>query len=257
MIRYWTILLALAFSLSAATIQLFLKDGTSQKVKEYQVVDDRVKYLSAERGEWEEIPKDLVDFAKTEGAVKAALQADEAETKAEVEEKLAEREARREVRSVPQEPGAYYVDAAGKIVPLKLAESKLVTNKRRALLTVLSPIPAFAGKATVEIEGTQSNFKVSEDRPNFYFRLAKEERMELVRLKLNPKKIARVVQNLDILPVVKEIVTNMEIVETFRRQVGEGLYKVWPTESMEAGEYALLEYTEGKSAPVIFDFSRQ
>ena len=257
MIRYWTILLALAFSLSAATIQLFLKDGTSQKVKEYQVVDDRVKYLSAERGEWEEIPKDLVDFAKTEGAVKAALQADEAETKAEVEEKLAEREARREVRSVPQEPGAYYVDAAGKIVPLKLAESKLVTNKRRALLTVLSPIPAFAGKATVEIEGTQSNFKVSEDRPNFYFRLAKEERMELVRLKLNPKKIARVVQNLDILPVVKEIVTNMEIVETFRRQVGEGLYKVWPTESIEAGEYALLEYTEGKSAPIIFDFSRQ
>ena len=257
MIRYWTILLALAFSLSAATIQLFLKDGTSQKVKEYQVVDDRVKYLSAERGEWEEIPKDLVDFAKTEGAVKAALQADEAETKAEVEEKLAEREARREVRSVPQEPGAYYVDSSGKIVPLKLAESKLVTNKRRALLTVLSPIPAFAGKATVEIEGTQSNFKVSEDRPNFYFRLAKEERMELVRLKLNPKKIARVVQNLDILPVVKEIVTNMEIVETFRRQVGEGLYKVWPTESIEAGEYALLEYTEGKSAPIIFDFSRQ
>lgn len=257
MIRFWTILLAVAFSLSAATIQLFLKDGTSQKVKEYQVVGDRVKYLSAERGEWEEIPKDLVDFAKTEGVVKAAQQADEAETKAEVEEKLAEREARREVRSVPQEPGAYYVDAAGKIVPLKLAESKLVTNKRRALLTVLSPIPAFAGKATVEIEGTQSNFKVSEDRPNFYFRLAKEERMELVRLKLNPKKIARVVQNLDILPVVKEIVTNMEIVETFRRQVGEGLYKVWPTESIEAGEYALLEYTEGKSAPVIFDFSRQ
>ncbi len=257
MIRFWTILLAVAFSLSAATIQLFLKDGTSQKVKEYQVVGDRVKYLSAERGEWEEIPKDLVDFARTEGVVKAAQQADEAETKAEAEEKSAEREARREVRSIPQEPGAYYVDAAGKISSLKLAESKLVTNKRRALLTVLSPIPAFAGKATVEIEGTQSNFKVSEDRPNFYFRLAKEERMELVRLKLNPKKIARVVQNLDIIPVVKEILTNMEIVETFRRQVGEGLYKVWPTESLEAGEYALVEYTEGQSAPVIYDFSRQ
>ena len=257
MIRFWTILLAVAFSLCAATIQLFLKDGTSQKVKEYKVVGDRVAYLSAERGEWEEIPKELVDFAKTEGVVKDAQQADDAETKVEAEEKLAEREARREIRSIPQEPGAYYVDAAGKMIPLKLAESKLVTNKRRALLTVLSPIPAFAGKATVEIEGTKSNFKVSEDRPNFYFRLAKEERMELVRLKLNPKKIARVVQNLDILPVVKEIVTNMEIVETFRRQVGEGLYKVWPTESIEAGEYALLEYTEGKSAPVIFDFSRR
>ena len=68
MIRFWTILLAVAVSLSAATIQLFLKDGTIQKVKEYQVVGDRVKYLSAERGEWEEIPKELVDFAKTEAA---------------------------------------------------------------------------------------------------------------------------------------------------------------------------------------------
>ncbi len=255
--KFWIILIATAVCLSAATIQLYLKDGSFQKVKEYQVVGDRVKYLSAERGEWEEIPKDLIDLEKTEGIVKAAQQADAENTKADLDEKKAESDARREIRSLPAEPGVYYVDPTGKIVPLKLAESKMVTNKRRSLLAALSPIPVFAGKATVEIDGTSSNFAISEDRPNFYFRLAKEERMELVRLKPNTKKVGRVVQSLDIVPVVKEILTTMDIVETFRRQVGEGLYKVWPTESAEAGEYALVEYTEGKTSPLIYDFSRK
>src|SRR2546427_9673755 len=36
--------------------KLVLKDGTFQLVRDYQRNGERVRYLSAERGEWEEIP---------------------------------------------------------------------------------------------------------------------------------------------------------------------------------------------------------
>jgi hypothetical protein len=50
----------------AANQRLGLKDGTYQVVTKYQRVGDRVRYLSAERGQWEELPADLVDWAATE-----------------------------------------------------------------------------------------------------------------------------------------------------------------------------------------------
>ena len=48
-----------------ANHRLILKDGGFQPVRQYQVVGDRVRYLSQDRGEWEEMPADLVDWEAT------------------------------------------------------------------------------------------------------------------------------------------------------------------------------------------------
>src|SRR4051812_29515562 len=91
---------ALAF---AATQRMYLKDGTYQLVREYKVAGDRVRYYTVERGDWEEVPLELVDLKRTEAEVAARDEARKEETAALAAEEKAERAAAREVAKVPVE----------------------------------------------------------------------------------------------------------------------------------------------------------
>jgi hypothetical protein len=236
----------------AANLRLYLKDGTYHLVREYQVVEDRVRYYSIERSEWEEVPLSLVDLKRTEAehAQRQETLRKEAEEVA-AEEKV-EREQRREADRVPPETGVYLV-VGDQLRPIKQAESKVVTNKGRSVLKVLTPLPVVAGKATVELDGERSANPVAGDRPEFYFRLAADERFGLIRL--GAKKGARIVQKWTIIPITKELIEEQQDVEVFRKQVGEGLYKIWPVQPLEPGEYAVVEYTQAKGNVQVWDFA--
>ena len=97
-----------AILLWGQTFKLYLKDGTYHVVREYQVQGDRIRYYSTERGEWEEIPVELVDLTKTDRERKATVDRITSDTRQEDEEEKAEREYAREIASIPMDPGAYY-----------------------------------------------------------------------------------------------------------------------------------------------------
>lgn len=246
--------IAMALMAHAASIRLYLKDGGHQVVREYSVQDDRVRFYSLERSEWEEIPLELVDLKRTEAEIAARAEAVTKDKQAAVQEDAAEREARRVIRRIPEESGVYRLEAADiKTVPQ--ATLRISGSKKRTILQVVVPVPIVAGKKTVEIDGEKSAFVVKDERPEFYIRLASEERFGMLRLK--PGKGVRFVQQWNVVPVTKEILEEHEAVEVFRQQLGDGLYKVWPTKPLEPGEYAVAEYTEGKGNIQAWDFAVQ
>jgi hypothetical protein len=61
----WLAILA-ALTLPAAPLKLYLKSGSDMLVREYELKEDRIRYYSLDRGQWEEIPARLVDLEKTE-----------------------------------------------------------------------------------------------------------------------------------------------------------------------------------------------
>ena len=255
--RLCSLLMLAALSFAAGTLRLYMKDGEYHVISDYKIEGERVKYFSTERGDWEEIPLAMVDLKRTEGERKSRSDAEKTETTLTDAEDKAEREARREIARVPAEAGAYWISGS-ELKPLAIAEAKFVVNKKRQILKVMSPIPMVTGKATYELDGAASKFIVGEDRPEFYFRLSKEERLAIFRLTPDAKKGVRVVQKMTIAPVVNEIVEEPIVIETFRREVGELLFKIWPTEKLAPGEYALVQFTpaqEGNLNIQVWDFS--
>ncbi len=244
-------LLLVAAAAFAANQRLYLKDGSYHVVTEYKVDGDRVNYYSAERSEWEAIPLALVDLPKTEAEQKAhseRLAKDAAEQSAEDE---AERAIENEILRVPPEPGVYLVEKdALRTIPV--GEVKIVTDKKRSILKAVTPVPIITGKATVEMDGEKSSNVITDKRPEFYLRQAANERMAIVRM--GAKKGVRVVEKLSIVPVVNEAMEEQDQVEIFRRQFAEGLFKIWPTADLPPGEYAVVQYTQGKLAIQAWDF---
>jgi hypothetical protein len=255
MLRACFFFLFLAALALAADIKLYLKEGGYHVVREYEVKADRVRFYSTERADWEEMPLELIDLKKTQAELKRRETTEADRKKADAAERAAERAQQREAKAIPDDPGVYWIDK-GNVIALKPADVKVVNDKRRSVLKVLSPVPMVAGKSTLEVDGRTSERPIPRALPELYFRLGQPERFGIARLSPG-KENSRIVERWSIIPISKELVQERDEVDVFRYQLGEDLYKVWPQKPMPPGEYAFIQFTEGKGNVQVWDFTVQ
>src|SRR6202167_2641710 len=165
--------------------RLILKDGSYQLVNRYEVKGDRVRYQSAERNEWEELPSSLVDWPATEKYEKDRTTAAIPEAAALDKEKDAETEA--ELSHLPQvAPGLRLPEASGvflldnfqgqpQLVEMEQTEGDVNPHTRGNIFR--GPLgPIANAKQTVELEGEHSSLHVHVAVPSIYINVDEDDR---------------------------------------------------------------------------------
>jgi hypothetical protein len=160
--------------------RLILKDGSHQAVTKYEIKGDRVRYLSAERNDWEEMPKDLVDWPATEKYEKdrtaGASIPEAAALDIELEaERRAEESLQPEVAPgvhLPDDGGVFVLDTIdGKRQLVEMHQNAGELNrdtKRNLLRSAINPVAG--SKQTIELTGVHAAVQVHGAAPVFYLK---------------------------------------------------------------------------------------
>jgi hypothetical protein len=179
----------------ATNHRLILKDGNYQIVRKYEIVGDRVRYISVERnGDWEEVPVDLVDWEATRKWERDhANQPEEAPSPAMKEaedidkEEAAERDELKarmpEVAKgleLPDEDGVFVLDTfEGKPELVELLPVDLGMNpKTKHGLSTLNPLAG--AKANLELDGAHAKVHLHVNDPAIYLSLGARDDAEKV-----------------------------------------------------------------------------
>jgi hypothetical protein len=173
-----TVALALHSAAQELARRLILKDGSYQSITKYEVKGDRVRYYSAEREEWEELPSSLVDWPATEKFEKDRVSVPTIPEAAVIDKETdAEREA--EEANLPQvAPGLHLPELYGlylldnfkgqpQLDELQQDEGDI---NRNAKTNILRGVVA-SGKATIELDGEHAAVFSHVAVPSIYIRM--------------------------------------------------------------------------------------
>ena len=167
--------------------RLILKDGSYQIVMSYQVKGKIVSYVSAERGEVEELPADLVDWDATHKWEKAHPSTDAAamgDTQAPapvIDPELLKEEADRRALTPEVAPNLNlpdqdsvlaldYFHGTPELVPLVQSDGELNHTTSHNILK-LSLNPRAASHQIVQLKGVESLVQMHVDQPVIYLRV--------------------------------------------------------------------------------------
>jgi len=248
--------------------RLILKDGTYQLATKWEVKGERVRYLSAERNEWEEVPNSLVDWAATDKYEKDRAAGKPAPEAVELDKELeAERQAD-EARSPHVAPGLRLPDDGGvilldtfqtqpQLVELQQSSGELNKNvKGNILRATINPIAS--AKQTIELPGAHARIQAHVTVPAIYVNLeqqdqldkatqiaekSKEEQLAWDRFKivhLQSNKDKRVVGDIKI-AIYGKVSQEQKLVPTTSTKLTGGWVKVTPSTDLAPGEYAVIE----------------
>jgi hypothetical protein len=164
--------------------RLILKDGSYQLVSKYEIKGDRVRYKSAERDEWEELPSSLVDWPATEKYEKDRATSVLPEASAIDKEKEQETDADRRADlsrlpqvapglRLPEDSGVFLLDnfqGQPQLVEVQQSEGEIASNSKANILRGALG-PAAGAKQTVELEGEHAPVHAHVAVPSLYINL--------------------------------------------------------------------------------------
>ncbi len=250
--------------------KLVLKDGNFQLVRDYQRIGERVRYLSAERGEWEEIPAAMVDWDAT---AKAAA-ADQAEEDALAKKLHAQEQAQRietvmDVDASLQVAPGVFLPPGKSVKPLEQAGSQVKTDKKQYLKQVLSPIPIVPSKRTVQIPGTRAGIRATNGQTEFYLREAPpdperttpivkssrpgESGPEVELLRATVKGNNRLLESISSL-FGQQLEEKRNTISIQRWEIAPTVFRFTVSEPLPPGEYALAEILPDGMNLFVWDF---
>lgn len=246
--------------LAWAQIRLYLKDGSFQLVKSYEVRGDRVRYYSIERSAWEEVPKSLVDFEATQKGQEeeSTVKEKDLEEIRQLEKQRFEKpeEAGFEVATgirLPKEEGVYAFDGVRVILMIQ-SSAEVVTDKKRVALALALPGPLVKNRSLVVLPGGKAAVRLSVSQPTFFVQSSDAwgARAELIPVK--PGKDSRVVEKVQSGIGLGKSGEIRDALPLERAQIAPGLFKLRPTQPLAPGEYALGELLKQKLNLELWDF---
>lgn len=242
-----------------AQTKLYLKDGSYQLVKSYQVEGDRVRYYSLDRSQWEEVPVSLVDFKATAAAASAKTQQQE-HILQEAQKTAADTYAMPAntgfqvapgVR-LPQGEGVYAYDGT-RVITLIQSQGSIERDKKRMALNMALPGPILKSRSLVILPGPAAAVRMINLMPTFYAHFADGAGADIQLLRLKARKNDRVVEGLEtrFSGTPSESRANIPL---DRAQVAPGIYALKLTSPLAPGEYALAEVDQKKLNIDVWDF---
>lgn len=278
-------LLAILFLLPAllhtqeASRRLILKDGSYQIVTRYEVKGDRVRYYSAEREDWEELPNSLVDWPATEkyekerAAAAAKPEAVQLDKELEHERELEEQQQPQVAPGLrlPEDSGVFLLDSfqgEPQINEIPQVAGDINRNTKGNIFRgAMNPVASL--KQTIELEGAHAPIQSHVGVPSLYINVEGDpnadqslsdkdrasaqqpqqpqqpqqasvpfDRFRIVRTEVKGGK--RIVGDVK-RAVTGKVSQDEKFVKTTTTRVSGGWLKVTPTETLPAGEYALVE----------------
>jgi hypothetical protein len=259
---------------------LILKDGSYQVVTKYEIKDDRVHYFSAERDEWEELPKSLVDWPATENYEKEQQEKDRATAAATVQldKQIDENEAT-EVKlpevapglRLPRDSGVFLLDnlkSEPQLIEVQEAEGDLNQSSKGNIFH------GALAKQSVELPGEHAKVQSHVDIPSFYINLEPPppaaappqdpqsrqaaavpfDRFRIVRADAKAKAGKRTLAEVK-RGVTGKMTQEQHFEKTTTIRITGGWLKLTPAESLAPGEYAVVEMMDKEGMNLyVWDF---
>jgi len=265
-----TVFLLVSMPASAQQLakRLILKDGSYQLAIRWEVKGERVRYLSAERNEWEEVPNSMVDWSATDHYERDRAAGKPSPEAVALDKELeAERQAD-EARAPHVAPGLRLPDDGGvilldtfqsqpQLVELQQNSGELNKNmKGNILRATINPIAS--AKQIIELPGLHSKIQAHATVPAIYVNVAQQDQLDKATqiaekskeqelpwdrfriVRLQTKQDKRIIGDIKI-AIYGKVSQEQKLVPSTATKLTGGWVKVTPSSELAPGEYAVVE----------------